>query len=223
MCSHEHTVETYPECDIVCTDCAFVVGQVYNKTNYTTLPPFYDESDDISISELLIDLTFDLHLPNSCIEPTKYRFRKLRANNDLCKYRNNELACFAVYNELLEQEIPTNLEDLCLHCHTTPARIWNIQKSVDNFICLEPVLLIPRIISELQLPFFLCDQMKQVVQKLEIISSAKPETIAACAIYITTRTFYENITLSSICQQCRISSSSVLSLYRRYGRSEIQL
>lgn len=214
MCDHDITIETYPECDIVCVTCASVIDKVYSSP--TEITPGLDL--DNAIGELMTDVAYNMHLPLNCINPSKHAFQKHRANVELKKYKNKELACFAVYNELIEQEIPTHLEDICRHFDTTTSRIWNIQKDIDTYADLEPCLLIPRIISELKIPYFLREEITHIVKQLELISTAKPETIAACAVYIVTKK-HNYIPISSICQQCHISISSVLSLYRRYGKS----
>lgn len=219
MCLHENVIDTYPECDIVCADCAFVIGKTYSDALYKgQFPLIVDEIDDIIIHELLTDVVHNLNLPENCIEPSKIKYKEHRLNKDLRKFKNHELACFSIYNELIEQENPTFLEDLCAQCNVNQSQIWNIQKAIDNFADLEPRLLVSRIVSELEIPYVLTDRIYKNIEKLEEISSAKPETILACAIYIETE-INDNISLHSICQQCRVSKSSVLSLFRRYGLS----
>lgn len=210
---HENTIETYPECDIVCVDCAFVLDRVYTpilQSSHTDI--------DITVSELITDVFYNLNLSLSCLEISKKNYQKHRSNNDLKSYKNHEIACFVVYNVLIEQKIPTHMEDICMHFDTCQSRIWNIQKSIETFEDLDPCLLIPRIITELEIPYFLREEIQQIVRQLELISTAKPETIAACAIYIVTKK-HNHIPLTTICYRCRISVSSVLSLFRRYGRA----
>lgn len=212
MCLHEETIESYPDCEIVCLQCGVVLEKILDRSP-ENLPFIVDEFDVLLMREALTDIVNNIHLPMNCIEPVIAKYKQVRIETNLTKFKNRELLCFVLYNFLIEEGVPRLLHDICRQCHVRASRIWDIQKESNAFADLEPQLLVCRVIDILKIPYHHLDSIKSTITFLDNISCAKPETIAACAIYATVE-----CELSDVCEHCQISKSSVTSLYKRYMR-----
>lgn len=216
MCTHERTIITHPENEIVCCDCGMVIEQCYDNFNIEHLSLVTDEIDVIVITDLISNAVANLHLPANLIEISKNKYCDNRIDASFKKFKNNELACFTLYDEIVKEKIPIFLQDLCKQFNTNERIIWNVQKASETFSNVDPVSFVSKVCEELDIPYCLQKYIFQTISSLEDISTAKPITICACAIYATTNGLLSNITLEKICEHCRVSKSSVLSLYRKY-------
>lgn len=212
MCLHENTIECYPSAEVVCTDCGLVMEKILEQ--YNNVCVIVDEYDDIVIREELDNLMHNMHLPVGLKDEIVGEYKEHRINKELSSFKNNELLGFTIYDNLIKNQTPRLLDEICWNCHVQQTRIWSIQKIVKSFHDLDPILLVDRVIDELNIPYYKKSKIIETIRKIEDFSCAKPETITACAIYIHTNNEY----LEAICVSCGISKSSVTSLYKRYRK-----
>lgn len=226
MCLHEETIDNYREGEVVCTLCGLVLDQIFGSCyKYRGAPYIVDEIDDFAIRETLMDVMGNINLPNGLKEQMLVEYKVHRVNKKLRLFKNNEILCFTIYDNLIKNEIPRQLDDICYRCHVKRSRICSIQTETE-FNDLDPTLLVERIIGELEIPYNNLGKIIAVVRQLEEISCAKPETMTACAIFAHMMQGEKNLfhqdknILKSICHHCDISESSVKSLFKRYRKSQ---
>lgn len=214
MCLHEKTIDSYPACEVVCLNCGEVLHQILDHS--ITSPFITDEFDDFLIRDEIDNLIHNLNLPAGLKDEMCKEYREHRINKELSTFKNNELICFTVYDNLIKNKAPRLLEEICWRCHVNPSRVWLIQKSLRYFNELDPITLIDRVLDELNISYGNKPEIIETVRKLEEVSVCKPETIVACAVHI--HTGQKTDILKSICDVCHISKSSVLSLFKRSNR-----
>lgn len=211
-CSHEETTENYPECETVCTLCGLVL-QPWEV-------PMQRIVDELHFGEAQIfleDLVHNAHIYEGVVKPTLHSFKMICDDNRLRLFKKEELICFCLFSELLKNNVGRSMNEIAYFGGVDRARIYKIQKVLNHGDELEPENLIARLVDELFLPFSFHSSILNILHELHDITSAKPETKAASAIYLCCQKKQYTIDKTKLCRFACVQWPSVRSLVKKYA------
>lgn len=213
VCSHLKTVESHPECETVCIDC----GQVLEQGSIMT-EPIIDELHYGEMQAYLEDLVHNAYIYEGAVKPALFMYNILRADSALRNFSKKEIVCYCLFLELIKSDVGRSMTEIAYFGGVCKTRMYKIQSALCNGEELEPRHLLPRIMDELLIPFSFQSPIMNIIDELNHLCSAKPETKVACAIYVYCERKNYEIDKKKICKQCCVQWPSVKSLISKYVR-----
>ena len=197
------------EGEIVCLDCGTVLYQEFD------MPFVVDELQDVALRESLLDIFERAHIPIGILDLVIHKYNTLKSSNE-CKNESKKLLLAHAVNYILTKEgIPRGPLEMSMHFDVSPGALWKLERKLSYGDNLETVQTLSRFMAELQVPYHHLEEIADNVKEIELVSCAKPETVAACAIYTLQKKGVLSLALSKIANVCGTSEQSVRSLYKK--------
>lgn len=209
-CSHQNTVESYPEQENVCLDCGLVLdnilldGMIVDELHYGDLQTFLE------------NVTHNAHIFSGIIQPVMFLFMNISKDPRVKNFRKHELLCYCLFEELLRHNTGRSVRELAFFCEVDSGKIWKIQSILNNGMELSAEHLVVRICDELNVPFSFHASICNILNELDIMSSSKPETKLAAALLIHCERKDFPLKKNNVCNACGVKWTSVRTLRNKY-------
>ena len=206
---HLQTVETN-EAELVCLACGLVLDKCYSQAGTLIV----DEMEDYFLQDELGEIFARGHLPQGLVYNVIRNYNSYK-EGFLKSFSKLALLCYATFSELTKNGIPRSPVELASYFNVSPHEIWKLQKKMEYPEALEAAQMISRFMCELQIPYQYLEAISDLVKEIEKFSCAKPETVAAAAIFKVSVRDKLNLKLSDISHACGTSQPSIRSLYKK--------
>lgn len=210
VCHHPTVTLSYPEHELVCTNCGLVTEKRYFEQAQVV-----DEVVEGEIQIFITDLMCNLHIPLGVRDATFYTYQKFRQDERLSSFNNTIVATFALFDVLNQEAIPKTEHELCYFASIDPHKFWRIQKAIRY----EPRVLSTAFVEKtgvaLNFPLFLNGDVTRLVEQIQDKSYSKLQTIVGCAFYKVVLDHGLDIPLKLIAQSVNVSKATILSLFKK--------
>ena len=153
MCLHESTIKTQ-ESEIVWLECGEVIDIEYvQKINFED-HFMADELGDLKIVNFLRDVISNANINSECMFNTMFTFKELRKEERFQSLNNCQILCYSLYNSCIINDCSKTPEEVSYYFGISPKTIWNIEKILNQSVALCPSLIMSRVISLLNVPYF---------------------------------------------------------------------
>lgn len=227
-CDHSEVVDDYREGVSVCIDCGLVVEEqlyvaAFETHNNKTL------SESSLINEIFLQDVCDRNnIPGSILADALERMHALTTilqtnwkerHSQLLKpapkkYKNNEIAAFALYETLNLHAVPVSLQTIWRYTNVSTSVLWSIERMLPSTPTVHATDLIESFCRLLSISFQHITRMKNIAKHANIFGSVKPQGIVAVIIFLYCTEFKLCVTLNEICQNCYISRANMHKIIR---------
>ena len=204
-CDHINVVDDDVNGDRVCTDCGLVMDQVYKFHNLEKMEeiksgPPSPTANDAAKNRFLYNDIIDRML-GKCHVDNKLIRKNIQRDVTTMKKRHKKiceeslvLAC--IYVNLIKQEVPRPVGDLCNLTNLKEKNVWHYVERSRSFY--HPHLMTECFLKPLKLSFKKVQEINRMVQLAETKCVFSPKTLIAACAYLYLR---DNNSLQSCSNQ----------------------
>lgn len=204
-----------PEDEEVCTLCGKVLGVLmsHNASNVCSLPSESPGNDWWTRREIILDILSNHFMPTFLTDRILTFHDNLRREIKSTAYNLMESLAYSTYAILHEEKIPRTPTEIAWYFGIRPSKIHQIEKTRPCQNETDARFILPRILSDLKIPFQYTEMIEIEIGKIQKVSMARPETLAGCAILrACKKTPYRDLKLADIANACGASHASIRSL-----------
>ena len=245
MCLHENQIDDEREGNVVCTDCGLVLEPIYlnsidyNNNNYN-IPPLINNKNQIITSLLKNEKTYN-NLTNESIELDilcnklqiysvaktqileKWELIKKWFFENKMKDRKNPqfkkgLFIMAIYQTLIELDIPRPMSHLCQDAGVVPKYVWywiklyhKTRNQEHKVVILQPCNMSEYFLKPLNLSYKEIQEINKLIKDNEVLTYAPKTLLAACAYMFLRNKNKQSFSVKKIAELLGVS---VMSIYR---------
>lgn len=228
--------------DCVCADCGLVLEQIYlpayKHTQHSSRMVSYEEEFTGLgyVERFLSDISHNANIPVCIITQTLHRFNDIKQQlHDLkCKFKDREMAAFALYDVLNTENIPRTILEIEICTQISCSVLWKIERALPN-TCVGGTTatdLVERYCTCLEINYVRMCNIREIVSNMYGMGNVQPQCLVAIAIhlyllheieqfkrkskkyppakYFMQRYRNEKPTLKQIAKVCRITQATVL-------------
>jgi len=212
MCDHLSTVVT-SEDEEVCIDCGVIISKHY-QANPNVRPLF--EVNEHYLQNKLLDVCFNMHVPIIIVDNTMKMFQDLKKLETLKNFSEDSILVYALYNCLIKENVTRSAAEVSYFFGTNPKIINSINELLNQDSIVTSKEIAERYLAEMEIPWASHSKIFDMIEELEEISSAKPETIIACSVSVLVdeNAFRKRsrLTVPQIGRICGVSPSAIRAL-----------
>ena len=244
MCGHEHQLDDDREGYVVCTDCGLVLETIYQnlivKNNRNNVP--YQNNNEKQIVTTLLE-TPKLHnsLKGETIELdvlcNKLQLYSITKNQVFEKWESIKkwfidynlkdkknpnfkkgLIIMAIYQTLIELDIPRPMSHLCQDAGIAPKFVWywiklyHRNKNQEHKITiLKPSSMSEYFLKPLDLSYKNLQEINKLIEDNDVLTYAPKTLIASCAYMFLRKMNKQNLSVKKL---ANLLGVSVMSVYR---------
>lgn len=213
------------EDDLVCSNCGLVLECMSSHTQQLSQFTDYQirKSEKINVRnrEKILDVCDSFHVPTYITENILLSHLKLKGDNDLTRFSNDELLAYSMYITLNQEKIPRSPNEIGYFFNINPSKLHEIGKNHSEQYPIDASDLLSRVMTELNIKHYLKSSIIHEIDRIQSISLAKPETILACAIFRVCKSPYQDLKAQDISSACGVSTASLRSLNSKVIRGRI--
>ena len=228
-CNHKYIVTDTNEGTQICTDCALVISDViYADHDYfpnREILPIHDKlkHDDSTceVSNVIFETLEKWFLPSKYYWDISTMFATLRLNKKLASYKPIEIASFATFVTLINNNTPLSPSFVCSFFQVNPKILFNIERDSDIYIpTFDLTDVIRRFATNCELNFRQKTELTDLCMCLYGCNN-QPQVLSAALIYVYCH--HKNIsivegkvvTVRTVAERCLISSASIHRLLKK--------
>jgi len=217
-CPHSKTIDDDREGQCVCIQCGLVLESIFQAPKNEDLP-LYDHQQNI-INSFLRDVGAHAEIPLSILQYAESYFQEIKNSlREKKKFKDKELASYALYETLHRHKIPRPLPEITYFCDINPTKLFAIETALNirgEDEPSHPIDYSDRLCNLLGLSF--CDSkfIKGIVFNTHLLSlgSRRPQSVVALVVYLYCQQNEINMSLIHICEICSVSSTNIYKLAR---------
>lgn len=211
LCVHEQTVDVFPESETVCIVCGEVTSKLMSKEL------IIDELERGEMSIYLEDLVQNAHIYRGIIQPTLFIFHITKSVKELKNFKSKEILCYCLFNELQKNGVGRSMKEIAYFGGVESAKIWKLMKQLNNSEELDPSQLLSRVCDDSNIPYSFIPQIEIILDEMDGMTSAKPETRVAAAIALCCERKSFNFNSKDVCKSSGVKWPSVKALCRKFN------
>lgn len=222
VCNHLQTVENEREGESVCVDCGLVLEPLYIEETFgkTEIQNYFDTT-----VLFITDVCKNACISDGVIPQAFSSYKKLRQELH-SKFRDKDIAAYAIYETLNRLEIPRTAEEIQHFSGVKLKDIWLIEANVTvKTVLSEASSYVNRCCNLLSIEYH--DQLfirkaVNALQNCSQVGSLKTTCCVAVVIYLATKRCCIVLTLKQICEACGISTTSIHRILRKMRKDCLQ-
>ena len=217
-CPHSKTIDDDREGQCVCLQCGKVLDQIFQAQSNEGVP-FHDEENNANINSFLLDVGAHAEIPLSILKYAECYFQVIKKQlQEKKKFKDKELASYALYETLHRHKIPRPMPEITYFCDVNPVKLFAIETALNikETLC-HPLEYSDRFCTLLGLSFWDSKIIKGIVFNMFGFGNVRPQSVVAVVVYLYCKEKEINIPLSQICETCSVSSTNIYKLARKVG------
>lgn len=223
-CIHKSTVEDYREGTVVCIDCGLVVDDKLMSVGPIVKSKMLESEKmrEDQLSNYLADIVANNMIPTYIIPVTINYFKcvKNKLNNGGKRFPDKIIIAYALYESLHSEGIPRTAQEIAYFSNCPASKLWDIESILNlNQSLGNPVNYIERYCTLLGLKYSDTKLVKSRVEKMNQV--ARPQCLAALALYLYCKENQLKISLKTICDVCAVSTTNIHAMLRRKNKTSI--
>lgn len=210
-----------PEDEEVCNICGKVLETLvsHQSSNHQNLSVETPNGDWWMRRGIILDILANNFMPTYLTDQIILFHDQLRKEKGKLTRNLMESLAYSTYAILNKEQISRSPAEIGWYFGINPLKLHHIEKSRPTRETADAKFILPRIMSDLDIPFPFTEKIHGEIEKLQEVSISRPETIVGCAIFRACRESpYRNLKLTDIANACGASHASIRSLNARMTR-----
>ena len=222
-CDHFNTIHDDREGTYICTDCGLVLEESYcREVPFNAI--IENDCDKLDDAYKFLQNVCEMgHLGKCFIEYAITLTKKLKFQIKECKYKEVDLAVYALYETLHRFDSPRTPQEICYLSGMDISTLWKIEKEMNHphIIASDPTMFVERYCSYLDLSFWDKKIITEIARNMYGMGN-KPNCLVAVATYLYCKQNNLSTSLKSICEVCGVSTSNVHKIVRNMNEKYIK-
>jgi len=220
-CPHSETIDDDREGECVCLQCGLVLEPVYQNQQCGSISYEDPQHNTQEIHCFLQDVGAHAEICQSMLESAKTYYLKIKdqlAENRLKKFKDKELAAYAIYETLCRHHVPRTVKEIEYFTRIGSSTLFDIESLLNvKETFNEPLDYVDRFCTLLELPFWDTKIIRGIIFNLseqEKLKDVRPQCVVALAIHLYCKEKKIKLGISKISEICDVSSANIYKLVR---------